>query len=95
MLNLTNVFDVSGAGSRAELENIRITNIDMRQVTPPSTWIGVNARNQGTVIIRDSSFTDSTNVRHAISADGQSSVTVINFDGNNLTGGRQVVSDPS
>lgn len=96
MQDMTNIFDVTGMGSMALLDNVTIANNDLGSVSPPPRWVGVNIRDNAMASVTSMSVSTSTNIRHMISAQVNSMVDVNDFIGSGIIGGRQVNSaDPS
>jgi hypothetical protein len=91
MKGLTNVFDISGAGSMAKLDNVTISNIVLSTASPPPRWTGVNVRDMAMASVTGLSVSDSSNVRHVVSAQRSAMVNIENVIIMDLVGGRQVV----
>lgn len=96
MQDMTNIFDITGSGSMALLNNVTIVNNDLNSVSPPPRWVGVNVRDNAMASVTGMSVSASTNIRHVISAQVNSMIEVENFVASDIIGGRQVNSgDPS
>ena len=91
MTGLTNIFDIAGTGSLAEISGLMVTNNDFRATDPPPLWSGVNVRDNAMASVSDIAVEDSTNIRYLFGAQNSSMLSVESFDGLNMVGGRQVV----
>lgn len=92
MGSMTNIFDIAGTGSMAEIMELVVTDNDFRNTDPAPLWTGVNVRENAMASITDVIVEDSTNIRYLFAAQGDSMMSVDGFDGANIVGGRQVVS---
>ena len=92
MVNIVTVFDITGVGTSAVLENIFIGGNDIAQTNPSNLWIGVNVRDNAVGSIANSTFTSNTNMRHIFSASTSATLDIQNSAVKDASGGRVVVS---
>ena len=97
MQGVTNVFDIAGAGTMASIENVTISRVDLSGTggTPPPVWTGVNVRDMAMAQVNDLIASNSNNVRHLVSAQMSSMLSVDDVVATNMIGGRQRVSTAS
>lgn len=92
MVSMTNLFDIAGPGSVAQIMDVMITDNDFRTTDPPPLWTGVNVRDNAMATATEFVVEDSTNIRYLFGAQGGSMISVDTVDAVNIVGGRQVVS---
>ena len=92
MVNIVTVFDITGVGTSAVLENIFIGGNDIAQTNPSNLWIGMNVRDNAVGSIANSTFTSNTNMRHIYSASTSATLDIQNSAVKGASGGRVVVS---
>jgi hypothetical protein len=90
MMDMMNAFDIVGTGSTALLENIAITQNDLRGTQ--SRWIGFNANTGAMISIMNATVTSNTNIRHVFSADTNSMMMIDQSTVMSNTGGTVLVS---
>ncbi len=92
MRNMENIFEISGAGSTAAVEDLVIANNNFADSDPPVLWTAFNLENNAMASVANAQISDSTNVRHLFSVASSSVINLQDIDIDGLVGGRAVVS---
>jgi hypothetical protein len=90
MQNMGTVFDIVGEGSGLMLEDLVITENDLTSVDPQPRWIGVRLTNGATGMVVGATLNGNTNIRHAFSVAGGSSMELTRLFISDASGGRAV-----